>query len=288
MRATSLDNTNEPISSIGFGAMPLSIQRRPAEDVGGRVLHTAIDEGMTFIDTADAYCLDDGDTGHNERLIASVIRERPDRDRIRVATKGGVIRPRGAWEVEGSPKHIREACERSLRALGVEQIFLYQFHAPDPKVRFEKSVETFADLQRRGKCRYVGLSNVSIDQIERARLMVDVVSVQNRLNVYSRDSLDVVSYCEREGITFIAYSPVGGTRGSKKIPRFELLQELADKYSASPHAIALAWVRAKGRTVVPIPGARTAEHAIDSARSIEISLAAEDVAAIDRKEFSRF
>src|SRR5947207_9997489 len=162
--------------------MALSIQGRAPEEVGRQVLHAAIDAGMTFIDTADVYCLDDNDIGHNERLIASVVRERDDRDRIRVATKAGLRRPRGAWTNDGSPKHIREACEHSLRALGAEQIWLYQFHAPDPRVPFEKSVETFAELQRAGKCKHVGLSNVSIEEIDAASRIVEVKSVQNRLN----------------------------------------------------------------------------------------------------------
>src|SRR5437870_4049712 len=159
---------------IGFGGMPLSIQGRPSEEVGRRVLHAAVDAGITLIDTADVYCLDDNDIGHNERLIASALNERPDRDRIRVATKAGLRRPRGAWTNDGSPKHIREACEGSLRALATQQIWLYQFHAPDPRVPFEKSVETFAELQRAGKCQHVGLSNVSVEEIDKASRIVDV------------------------------------------------------------------------------------------------------------------
>src|SRR5437763_3630733 len=155
----------EALPPIGFGAMPLSIQGRPPEEQGRRVLHAAIDAGMTLIDTADVYCLDDDDIGHNERLIASALRERDDRDRIRVATKAGLRRPKGAWTNDGSPQHIREACERSLRALGSDQIWLYQFHAPDPRVPFEKSVETFAELQRAGKGKHAGLSNGSIQAI---------------------------------------------------------------------------------------------------------------------------
>src|SRR5829696_10047776 len=120
-------NVLTSLPPIGFGGMPLSIQGRPPEDVGRRVLHAAIDAGMTFIDTADVYCLDDDDIGHNERLIASVVRERP---HVRVATKAGLRRPRGAWVSDGRPSHIRKACERSLVALETEQIFLYQFHAP--------------------------------------------------------------------------------------------------------------------------------------------------------------
>lgn len=269
--------------------MPLSIAGRPPEADARRVLHAAIDAGLTFIDTADAYCLDDSEIGHNERLIASVLRERPDRDGIRVATKGGLRRPNGAWTNDGRPRHIREACERSLRALETEQIVVYQYHAPDPGVPFEKSVETFAELQREGKVKHVGLSNVSVKQMDAAAKIVDFVSVQNRLNPWFRESLEngVVSECEKRGITFLAYSPVGGGRLAKKLPQHPVIARIADAHGISPHAVVLAWVRSKGTRVVPIPGARTIEHAVDSARSMHITLTADDIAAIDDAEFSR-
>lgn len=275
------------IGKIGFGGMPLSIQGRPAEDAGRKVLHAAIDAGLTFIDTADVYCLDDRDIGHNERLIASVVNERPDRERIRVATKAGLRRPRGAWTNDGTPEHIREACEASLRALGTEQIFLYQFHAPDPKVPFAKSVEAFAELQRAGKFQHFGLSNVSVKQMDEAQKILPVVSVQNRLNPYFHENIGVAKECAKRGITFLAYSPVGGGRLAKKLPQFDILIELAAKHGRSVHAIVLAWVRAQGATVVPIPAARTVEHAVDSARSIEVTLSAEELAAIDETDFDR-
>ena len=189
----------DELPPIGFGAMPLSIKDRPDEATARSVLNAAMDEGMTFIDTADVYCLDDSEIGHNERLIASVVKERTDRDRIRIATKGGLRRPRGAWTNDGSPKHIREACEKSLRALEVEQIFLYQFHAPDPTVAFERSVETFAELQRAGKCRFVGISNVSVKQIDAASRIVEVASVQNRLNPFFREAIDDGVVCRKPG-----------------------------------------------------------------------------------------
>jgi len=284
MKSATLGRTGETISAIGFGAMPLSIQGRPPESVGRTVIQAAIDAGITLIDTADVYCLNDGDLGHNERLIASVIRGRDD---IRVATKGGMRRPGGQWTRDGTPKHIREACERSLRALGVDQIWLYQFHAPDPSVPFEKSVETFAELQRAGKCKHVGLSNVDIEQIDVAGGIVEVQSVQNRLNPYFRESLDVAAECARRKITFLAYSPVGGGRLAKKLPEFPVVQALAKRHACSPHAVVLAWVRSKGKTVVPIPGARTPEHVVDSARSIEVTLTEDETEEIDRSEFSR-
>jgi len=271
-----------PIGKIGFGGMPLSIQGRPPEEQGRRVIQAVIDAGVNFIDTADVYCLDDNDIGHNERLIASVVR---DRDDVHVGTKAGLRRPRGAWTRDGSPKHIREACEQSLRSLAVKQIWLYQLHAIDPTIGLEKSVETFAALQREGKCKHVGLSNVSIAEIERAKRIVDVQSVQNRLNPYFRESIDVARYCGENDITFLAYSPVGGGKLTKKIPKFEVVQEIAAKHDASPHAVVLSWVRTKGKTVVPIPGARTIEHAVDGAKSVNVALSEDEVGAIDAEYF---
>lgn len=290
MKSVPLGRTGESIPAIGYGGMPLSIQGRPSEDDGGRAIHAAIDAGMTFIDTADVYCLDDADLGHNERLIATTVAERPDRGSIRIATKAGLRRPNGAWTRDGSPKHIREACEHSLRMLGPaigEQIFLYQFHAPDEKVPFEKSIEAFAELQREGKCKYVGISNVSVAQLHRAAAIVDVVSVQNRLNPYFRESVELAQECARRGVTFLAYSPVGGGRLTKKIPKFPVLQEIASRHGATPHAVTIAWVRAQGETVVPIPGGRDPKHIVDSARAAELELAADEIAAITETEFSR-
>ncbi len=285
MQTTTLGDTGETIPVVGFGGMPLSIQGRPPEDEGRRVLNAAIDAGMTFIDTADVYCFDDNDIGHNERLIASVVAER--KDDVRVATKAGLRRPKGAWTNDGSPAHIREACEKSLRALNTDRIWLYQFHAPDPRVSFEKSVEAFAELQREGKFQHFGLSNVSIKQIDQAQRILPVVSVQNRLNPYFRESIDVARECANRNITFLAYSPVGGGRLAKKLPQFDVLIELAQKHDRSVHAIVLAWVRAQAKTVVPIPAARRVEHAIDSARSAELVLSDDDIEAIDESEFDR-
>jgi aryl-alcohol dehydrogenase-like predicted oxidoreductase len=287
MQTTTLGNTNETIPVIGFGGMPLSIQGRPDEEQGRRVLNAAIDAGMTFIDTADVYCMDDGDIGHNERLIAAMLRERNDRDTIRVATKAGLRRPRGAWTSDGSPEHIREACDQSLKALDTDRIWLYQFHAPDPKVPFEQSVEAFAELQRAGKFQHFGLSNVSVKQIETASRILPVVSVQNRLNPYFRESISVAKECARRNITFLAYSPVGGGRLAKKLPQFDILIDLAQKHDRSVHAIVLAWVRAQSPTVVPIPAARSIEHAVDSAKSAEVVLDENDLRAIDETDFDR-
>jgi aryl-alcohol dehydrogenase-like predicted oxidoreductase len=277
-----VDSQSLNFGRIGFGGMPLSIQGRPSEEQSRAVLEAVMDAGVTFIDTADVYCLDDEDIGHNERLIASVLREG-----VHVGTKAGLRRPKGAWTSDGSPQHIREACERSLKALKTDRISLYQFHAPDDQVPFVRSVEAFAELQREGKFEHFGLSNVSVKQLDAASAILPVVSVQNRLNPYFRESIRMAKECARRGITFLAYSPVGGGRLAKKLPRFEVLQRIAKSRDASVHAVVLAWVRAQAESVVPIPAARTIEHALDSIRSVEIELAPDELAAIDEHEFSR-
>lgn len=282
MQTTTLGETGEQIPVIGFGGMPLSTQGRPDDHEGRRVLNAAVDAGMTFIDTADVYCLDDSDIGHNERLIASL-----GRTDIRVATKAGMRRPGGAWTNDASPAQIRAACEQSLRSLQTGQIWLYQLHAPDPKVPFEESVGAFAALQKEGKFQHFGLSNVSVRQIELASTILPVASVQNRLNPYFRQSLKVAAFCASHNITFLAYSPVGGGRLAKKLPEVDVLIDLARKHDRSVHAIVIAWVRAKGATVVPIPAARTVEHATDSAKAGDLLLSDEEIRAIDETEFDR-
>jgi aryl-alcohol dehydrogenase-like predicted oxidoreductase len=279
------------VSAIGLGAMALSIAGRPADEATGiRVIQAALDHGVTLIDTADVYCLDDTDIGHSERLIARALKGwSGERDGIIVATKSGMNRPGGRWERNGRPEHIRRACDHSLRALGTDRIDLYQLHTPDPEVPLTDSVGALAELQRAGKIRWVGLSNVSVADIEEAARSVSVVTVQNRLNPFFREALDagVVAECMRRGIGFLAYSPVGGGRLNKKLPAHLVLQAIGRRHAVSPHAVVLAWVLAQGRTVIPIPSARTVEHTLDSLGAADVVLAPEEVAAITGAEFSR-
>lgn len=287
MKHVNLGHTGVQVSAVGFGGMPMSIQGRPPEPQARQTLHAALDAGMTLIDTADVYCLTDDDIGHNERLIASVLAERPGSEHVRVATKGGLRRPNGEWTRDGSPQHLREACEASLRALNTHRIFLYQLHAPDPKVPFETSVETLAKLKEEDKIEHAGLSNVSVDQIRAARAIVDVQSVQNRLSPFFREALEngVVEECDQECLTFLAYSPLGGRRLAQKIPNYVLLKKLGEKYGVSPHVVVLAWVRTKGSSVLPIPGASKPENARSSAGSAGIDLTPEEIASIDAIQF---
>lgn len=278
------------VSAVGYGGMHLSIRDRPPEEQGIRVIHAVLDAGVTLIDTADAYCLDDGELGHNERLIARALRSWPgDRSRIIVATKGGMRRPAGRWEIDGSPSHLKSACERSLVSLGVDRIDLYQLHVPDPRVPLAESVGALAKLQREGKIRWIGLSNVSMPEIQQAEEIVPVTTVQNRLNPFFREALGqgVVAYCTERGIGFLAYSPTGGGRLNLKLPAHPILQPMAARLGTTPHALVLAWVLARSPSVIVIPSARAVEHAMDSVSAAEVALSETDLAAITAAEFSR-
>jgi aryl-alcohol dehydrogenase-like predicted oxidoreductase len=270
--------------------MHLSIEGRPPEAQSIRVILAALDAGMTLIDTADVYCLDESDLGHNERLIAAALASwRGRREQVVVATKGGLTRPHGRWERNGRPAHLRQACERSLRALGVDRIDLYQLHAPDPAVPFEDSVGALAELAREGKIRWVGLSNVSVAQIRAAESIVTIQTVQNRLNPFFRESISdgVVDYCARRRIGFLAYSPTGGGRLNLKLPSHPVLARVAADLGVTAHQVVLAWVLAQGRTVIAIPSARKVEHVDASARAADLELSAADLEAITQAEFSR-
>jgi aryl-alcohol dehydrogenase-like predicted oxidoreductase len=278
------------VSVVGYGGMHLSIDGRPSEAHSIRVLHAALDAGVTLIDTADVYCLDQHDIGHNERLIAAALNSWSGaRGSVTVATKGGVIRPGSRWESDARPVHLRAACDRSLLALGIERIDLYQLHAPDPRVPFSDSVGELARLRQEGKVRGVGLSNVSVAQVREAQTIVPVTSVQNRLNPFFREAVagGVVRYCAEQGIGFLAYSPTGGGRLNLKLAGHPVLARIAAAYGVSAHAVVLAWVLAQSPTVIAIPSARTVEHALDSIGAASHELAADDLAAIDAAEFSR-
>ena len=289
MRLRSLGPTAPQVSAIGFGGMPLSIDGRPGESTGIEVIHAALDAGITLLDTADVYCLSHLDLGHNERLIAAALKSwKGPRESILVATKGGMERPDGAWTRNGRPEHLFRACDRSLANLGVERIQLYQLHAPDPQVPYRESIEALAELVRRGKVQWIGISNVGIEEIEVARGIHPIQTVQNRLSPFFTESLDddVVQFCVPKQLGFLAYSPVGGGRLNKKLPDHPVVKRIAERLRVSPHVVVLAWVQAQGSTVIPIPAARTPEHARDSASAADLTLDGSDLQAIDAAEFS--
>ncbi len=271
-----------PVSAVGLGAMYLSIRDRPDAEKGRLTIEAAIDAGIRFIDTADVYCLDDDDLGHSERLIAEVLRERP--EKVLVGTKGGLRRPGGAWTRDARPEQLTLACEASLRALDVETIDLYQLHAPDPKVPFADSVGALAKLKDQGKIRMVGLSNVSVAEIEAARQIVPIVSVQNRYSPSHRapERDGVLEYCEKNNIAFLPYSPFGGATGARTLGAQGNLSAEARRRGMSPHRLVIAWMLAKSPVVIPLVGARRMESIEDSARAAALSLGPEDMTAIEQ------
>ena len=272
------------VSAIGLGEMPMSLAGRPDEAQSVRTIHAALDAGVTLIDTADAYCIDESEVGHGERLVARALTAWPgDRDRVLVATKGGHTREGGEWYLDGRPEHLRQACEASLRALGVEAIGLYQFHRPDPKVPFAESVGAMAELKAAGKVRLVGLSNVSVDQIKQARQLVQVASVQNEFSPRFRRSEGELAFCAAEGIAFLPWSPLGGIgRGRDLGGRHRAFGEVAEAHGVSAQQVALAWQLAKAPAVIPIPGSSRPETITDSAAAASLRLSDDQLARLDR------
>ncbi len=267
--------TTRRARTLGLGCMRLSTDASRDDARSIAVIHAALDGGVTLLDTANAYAWHDDDVGHNERLIARALATwGRARASIRVATKGGLTRPAGAWVPDGRAKALRAACEASRRALGVDAIDLYQLHAIDPSTPFATSVRALARLKKDGLVRAVGLSNVTVPQIEAARELVEIEAVQVRSSPFDEEPLrnGVVAYCAEHGIELIAHSPFGGPRGVRRVDRDDALRDVAQRHGVSPFTVALAWLYAYGDNVVPIPGATRLETAerIGDAASIEL------------------
>lgn len=281
MKNRRLGPDGPEISAVGLGAMLLSISGRPPEDRAIDVIDAALDAGITFLDTADAYCIDDRDFNHNEGLIARALARRS--EKVLVGTKCACKRPGGAWTVDARPEVLKAAAEASLKALGVECLDLLQLHAPGDRVPFAESVGALAELRAEGKVRYVGLSNVSAKEIEEARGIVPIHSVQNRWNVEDRrvEKDGVLATCKKHGITFIPYSPFGGTRGAPLLGTQGKLADEARRRRLTPYQLVIAWMLAKSPVAVPIVGARRPESIVESAAAADVELDAEDVARIE-------
>jgi aryl-alcohol dehydrogenase-like predicted oxidoreductase len=266
---------------IGLGEMPMSLSTRPPEERSIRTIHAAIDAGVNLIDTADAYARDHTDIGHGERLLAKALRDR--RDGVIIATKGGHTRNGEAWELDGRPEHLREACEASLRALETDRIDLYQYHRPDPDVPYEESIGAIKELQDEGKVRWVGISNANVEQIELACSIVDVEAVQNQLSLEYRSPIGKgeVALCEQRGIAFLPWSPLGGIRNaSEAAASHDPVRAAADAHGVSPQQVALAWLLSLSDAVIPIPGASRPESIEDSVRAVDLELTDDELAAI--------
>ena len=268
------------VNRMGFGAMRITGSgiwgepKAPQEARG--VLRRAIELGVNFIDTADAYGPE-----VSERLISEVLRPYP-KDLI-IATKGGLTRPGPSeWVADGTPKHLREACAQSLKRLRLERIDLYQLHAIDSKVPLEDSLGELARLQKEGKIRHIGVSNFKLDELVRAQRIVPVVSVQNRYNVVDRSSEDVLEYCTRQHIAFIPWAPLarGTPEARPDKSEGEAFTKIAADHSITDLQLAIAWLLAKSPAMLPIPGTSSVAHLEENVAAAGIALTPQELAAI--------
>ena len=275
-----LGNTSLAVESVGLGGMPLSIQGRPDDRTALAVIDAFLAAGGNHIDTAISYCLDDHDFGHNERLIAKALRNLGRTDVV-VATKGGLTRPGGRWEVDCSPQWLRHCCEQSVQTLGAP-IPLYYLHTVDPAVPLAESIGELIRLREEGKIAAIGLSNVNARHLDEALRLTPIAAVQNRCNVLdTRDfDLGVVARCGELGVAYVPYSPVGGHAGHRRLEQYPALARVAAKHGTTPYVIALAWLLAQGPHIVPIPGATKVSSIESSLTAPRVRLDVEDLAAL--------
>ena len=270
------------ISSIGLGAMPLSLPGRPDRAKAIATIHAALDAGITLIDTADAYTTDADGPGHNELLIAEALRGRT--EEVLIATKGGLLyRDGGPWDRNGTPAHLKRAARESRARLGVDAIGLYQFHRPDPGVPYEESMGALRELLDEGVIRMAGISNATIAQIALADHVLGgrLVSVQNQFSPAYRSSRNELDYCVDHEIAFLPWSPLGGIGRSEEVfAAGGVFADIAIELSVSPQRVALAWELSLGHCVVPIPGASRPETITDSAGAAELVLSGDQKARL--------
>jgi aryl-alcohol dehydrogenase-like predicted oxidoreductase len=263
---------------VGLGCMPMSTKPDRDESRSLATIAAALDAGVTLFDTADAYALDEAELGHNEELLGRALAGRDD---VVVATKGGHVRRGEEWELDGRPEHLKAACEASLRRLGVETIFLYQYHRPDPAVPFAESVGALRELRDEGKILHAGLSNVDAAQIEEALGIVEIAAVQNELSFRYPDPLrnGELEVCARHGIAFLPWSPLGGPRHAGELAPAPV-RAAAERHGVSPQRVTIAWLLSLADEVLPIPGASRPESIVDSTAATTLELDADELEAI--------
>jgi aryl-alcohol dehydrogenase-like predicted oxidoreductase len=265
------------VTRLGFGAMRITgdgVWGEPPDRAEAvRVLRRSVELGINFIDTADSY-----GPGVSEEIIAEALHPYP-ADLV-IATKGGYERPGpNQWVENGRPEHLTSACEGSLRRLRLDRIDLYQLHRIDPKVPAEDQLGTLKDLQTQGKIKHIGLSEVSVRQIQHARTIVPIVSVQNRFSVADRGSEDVLEYCDKEKMGFIPWFPLAAGRVSG--PE-SAISRIAARWRASPSQVALAWLLARSPVMLPIPGTSKVEHLEENVAAVELKIDANKMLDLDR------
>jgi|SRR6478609_4029739 len=281
MRTRRIGPDGPTVSVIGLGGMLLSINGRPPADQSARVIKMAVDSGMTLFDTADSYCLDENEMGHNERLLSLGLEGR--RDSVVVTTTLGIRRPGGAWTVDSDPDYLIESVERSLKNQRVEALDLVFLYASDMRVPYEESVGALARLREIGKIKQVGLCNVDLVLLKKAEAVTRIDAVQNRWNPQSREpeKEGIIEYCAAKGTAFIGYAPFGGTLGAPTLTTLGKLSDQARRRRLSPYQLVLAWMINKSPNVFVVPGARRAESVEDSAGAGSVEFDADAVRAVE-------
>jgi aryl-alcohol dehydrogenase-like predicted oxidoreductase len=256
----------------------------PDEAQSIRTILAALDAGVTLIDTADAYTPTHTDVGHNERLVARALSLwAGDAGTVLVATKGGHTRVPDGWDVDGRPSYLKEACDRSLKALGVDSIGLYQHHRPDPRVPYEETIGALKDLHDAGKIQMAGISNADPEQIRLAHEILGdrLVSVQNEYSPRFRSSEPEIDVCAELGLAFLPWSPLGGISRTGELGRHNAaFNEIAEERGVSPQQVCLAWELARSPVVIPIPGASRPETILDSVGAATLELSKEELARL--------
>jgi pyridoxine 4-dehydrogenase len=249
------------------------------------MIHSALLRGITLIDTADSYCRDESDKNHNEDLIRRALDTYPgDSCGVLVATKGGMIRPQGQWIACGEPRYLEKAIVGSFHALGGRKpIDLWQYHVPDPRYDFVESLKTAVAAVRQGLIRWVGLSNVTLEQIKQAQKITDIVSVQNPYNLWNREVEfnGILEHCEREHILFFAWSPFGGRQRRRELAQISYLTGLSAHKQVSIHTVVLAWLMSKSPSIVPIPGTGDPAHISAWVDACQLILTPEEIHRIE-------
>lgn len=273
------------VSAIGLGGMPLSMTPgKPDAAQAEATIHAALAAGVTLIDTADAYT-PDGRHGHNEELIAAAMRSYGDTAEVVVATKGGHVREGEDWKLNGHPDYLRQACEASIRRLGVDQIGLYQHHRPDPEVPYAETMGGLRELLDAGLIERAGISNANPEQIHLAREIVGdgLVSVQNELSPAFRSSIAEVEVCQELGLAFLPWSPLGGTKNAADMGnKHRAFAEVGERNAVSPQQVALAWLLALSPSIIAIPGASRPASIESSVQAVDFTLTEEDFASLSR------
>jgi pyridoxine 4-dehydrogenase len=277
------------VNRLGYGAMRLTGQPGNfgpyADWEGGQaLLRRTVELGVNFIDTAEAY-----GPGFNEELIASALH--PYSDRLVIATKGGIDKPSpDNIRVNGSPENLRRSCEASLRRLKRDRIDLYQLHRPDPQVPFADSVGALAELQREGKIRHIGLSNISLAQLEEAQKIVAIASVQNRFSISDRTHTNILNYCAQNTIAFIPYGSLDAhplKRGAPLANADGSLREIGDRHGAKSNQIALAWLLHHAPNIILIPGTTTISHLEENIAAATLQLTPDEIALASEESANR-